>query len=1054
VPQGTTSGDMLYWDGAKWNVVPAGNQGEMLVLWNNVPNWGGGIVISTTSVSSITAFEASSGGAIASSSSIPVTARGVCWNTTGNPLVDNDHTIDSSGTGSFTSQLSGLLPGTLYHLRAYATNSQGTSYGNEVTFSTSAAPFICGTSSLTDSRDNKSYQTVLVAGKCWMKQNLNIGNRIDGGVTQQNNGTIEKYCYSNDTANCTVYGGLYQWGEMMQYTTTQGVQGICPTGWHLPTKDEWTYLTNALGGEAIAGGKLKESGTSHWLSPNTGATNETGFTALPGGLISGTSSLYLQTNGIWWTSTQANTSGAYYRAMDNNSASVNGLVYQPKSYGLSIRCVNSSGLPPAVYTLGAEAASNVTVNVDYEVSTGADLPVTARGVCWNSTGNPTLTDAHTTDGTGAGSYTTTVTGLTENTLYYIRVYATSLAGTTLGNVEMVTTWPDPLLPTVETTPVEIAASITATGGGNITNGGGSSVTARGVCYNTAGNPTLADSFTINGSGTGSFVTQLTGLSVSTTYYIRAYATNSYGTRYGGTELFETQPAAVPDLITGEVTDILARTALCGGEVTSDNGSPVTARGVCWNETDDPTIADPHTVDGAGLGAFSSQLTVMTPNTSHYVRSYATNGVGTAYGNAVNFYTLITVPPSVTTAPVSSVTRTMAECGGKVTYDGGEAVLARGVYWNTTGDPEIWDENHTLDGSDTGTFISNLIGLRANTTYYVWAYAENITGRSIGNQESFTTALPVLPAITTMMVSSISSSTASAGGNITDDGGSDITSRGVCWNNTGSPTTSDPHTSDGVGPGAFASSLTGLSYYTTYHLRAYATNDAGTAYGNEVTYITLVEDGQPCPGTPLVWCGGKNYYTVQIGSQCWFRENLDIGIKLDSNVSQTDNGIIEKYCYHDLEANCNIYGGFYQWAELVQYVNGATNTETGDPVPAGNIQGICPSGWHIPSDVELTTLTSYLGGTTIAGGKLKETGTTHWQTPNAGATNESGFTAFPAGMNNQFGLYQDIFHATYFWSSAQNDATNAWHRSLSFDTDAAGTSFFDKSNAVSVRCLKN
>ncbi len=129
-----------------------------------------------------------------------------------------------------------------------------------------------------------------------------------------NNSIIEKYCYNNSTANCDIYGGLYQWNEMMQYTTTPGAQGICPaTGWHLPTDAEWTILTTFLGGEGIAGGKMKttgtiEAGTGLWYAPNTGATNESGFTALPGGYRSDNGDFDgLGYYAYFWSSTEINT---------------------------------------------------------------------------------------------------------------------------------------------------------------------------------------------------------------------------------------------------------------------------------------------------------------------------------------------------------------------------------------------------------------------------------------------------------------------------------------------------------------------------------------------------------------------------------------------------------------------------------------------------------------------------------------------------------------------------------------------------------------------------
>ena len=147
--------------------------------------------------------------------------------------------------------------------------------------------FICG-NTLVDSRDNQTYTTLQIGTQCWMAENLNIGTLINSNNDQTNNSIIEKYCYDNSTTNCSTYGGLYQWDEMMQYKTTEGVQGICPVNWHIPTDAEWTGLTDFLGGESVAGGKMKttgtiEAGTGLWLSPNTGATNSSGFAALPGG---------------------------------------------------------------------------------------------------------------------------------------------------------------------------------------------------------------------------------------------------------------------------------------------------------------------------------------------------------------------------------------------------------------------------------------------------------------------------------------------------------------------------------------------------------------------------------------------------------------------------------------------------------------------------------------------------------------------------------------------------------------------------------------------------
>jgi len=202
----------------------------------------------------------------------------------------------------------------------------------------SPPPFVCG-QPITDARDSKVYNTVLIGTQCWMAQNLNVGTRINGNQAQTNNSDMEKYCYDDLDENCATYGGLYQWDEMMQYSLVEGSQGICPTGLHLPTDAEWATLTTYLGGEIVAGGAMKETGTTHWLAPNTDATNSSGFTCLPGGNRQPDGTLnYLGSYGLLWSSTESSTSIAWFRYLYSNDASLNRLNYT-KDYGFSVRCL-------------------------------------------------------------------------------------------------------------------------------------------------------------------------------------------------------------------------------------------------------------------------------------------------------------------------------------------------------------------------------------------------------------------------------------------------------------------------------------------------------------------------------------------------------------------------------------------------------------------------------------------------------------------------------------------------------------------------------------------
>ena len=196
----------------------------------------------------------------------------------------------------------------------------------------------CG-NPITDPRDQQIYGTVEIGEQCWIAENLNIGEMINGTEEMTDNSVIEKYCYGNNPAYCDEYGGLYQWNEMMEYTTTPGVQGICPGGWHLPTDGEWTTLTDFLGGESVAGGKMKETGTTHWNSPNTGATNESGFTALPGGNRHANGGfLNLGDGGLFWSSTENYTDSAWYWTLyyNNDGVSRN---HVTESCGFSSRCL-------------------------------------------------------------------------------------------------------------------------------------------------------------------------------------------------------------------------------------------------------------------------------------------------------------------------------------------------------------------------------------------------------------------------------------------------------------------------------------------------------------------------------------------------------------------------------------------------------------------------------------------------------------------------------------------------------------------------------------------
>jgi hypothetical protein len=290
-------------------------------------------------------------------------------------------------------------------------------------------------------------------------------------------------------------------------------------------------------------------------------------------------------------------------------------------------------------------------------------------------------------------------------------------------------------------PVSVASSIISQIGSDsalvdseILSGGGGLVEDRGVCWSITSTPTVNNNKVSSGAGIGKFSVKLTGLQSGRTYYVRAYGQNSRGVSYGNEITFTT--IGEPKIATSAITDITSISASTGGNVESDGGAPVTARGVCWSKSPNPTINNSKTVDGMGTGTFTSTLVSLEPGTLYYVRAYAQNRIGISYGAQLTFTTSIAIPV-ITSTSVSNLTSTTATSGGSISTDGGAPVTARGVCWSTSPSPTV-NGSKTLDGSGTGNFVSQLVGLKASTTYYLRAYATNSFTTVYGEQITFTT----------------------------------------------------------------------------------------------------------------------------------------------------------------------------------------------------------------------------------------------------------------------------------------------------------------------------
>lgn len=400
---------------------------------------------------------------------------------------------------------------------------------------------------------------------------------------------------------------------------------------------------------------------------------------------------------------------------------------------LLFSCKKDKPTPPTVKTTSITTITYTTAISGGEVTDDGHDPLISCGVCWHTSPGPTVSNSKTSEGGKTGTFISNITLLTPNTLYYVKAYAANSIGISYGN-EISFTTSTITLATLTTIPITSLTQVSAVSGGNISNDNGGTITGRGVCWSTISNPTTSDNKTTDGSGTGSYTSLITGLLPITTYYLRSYAINSAGTVYGEQINFKTL-AGLPIITTSTVNGVEATNASCGGNITSDGGAQVTARGVCWSTTTNPITSNNKTIDGDGIGIFTSSISGLSSNTAYFVRAYATNSTGTAYGNETSFTTLGS--PGISSTAISSVTLNSAISGGSVTSDRGATVTVRGVCWSTSTNPTITNSK-TEDGSGLGNFTSSLLGLSGNTTYYLKAYATNSVGTSYGTELVFKT----------------------------------------------------------------------------------------------------------------------------------------------------------------------------------------------------------------------------------------------------------------------------------------------------------------------------
>ncbi|MBR4787768.1 MAG: hypothetical protein IK013_07850 [Bacteroidales bacterium] len=775
----------------------------------------------------------------------------------------------------------------------------------------------------------------------------------------------------------------------------------------------------------------------------------------------------------------------------------------------------NSELIPLIFTLPlptvtTDAATNITTSeaqLNGSVTGVAGYPVLERGFVFAD--NAELTGAVTyTDSAGDGSFHVTVSNLQVATRYYYRAYAQTALGVQHGGIQFFDTQAE--LPEVHTLQVTDVKASRATCEGNVTYNGGAYVSARGVCYSTSPNPTLSDNYTTNGNGDGSFTSLITGLIADTTYYVRAYATNSVGTTYGEQLIFTTQPPfycgidSVADYDgnvyhTVEIgqqcwikenlrtTHYEDGTAIPVGSVLSenvayryapnDNSANVPIYGYLYNwaavmHGAASSSANPSGVQGICPDGWHVPSEAELMQLINFVSSQSQYGCGGDNSNIVKALSSAMGWQCVSTNNVcyADFDISLNNATGFSAIPIGHAGYGM-CQFGFSDFRTSCNIRSSTDHFNYGVYGAATLAIRydgINIHPYTICYATSV--RCLLDDSGVDSSIAVTPLVTTVKIEDITSMSARTGGFVSGSGGTPVTSRGVCWSTTPNPTVNNGHTFDGDGTGGYTSGIAGLAPGTTYYIRAYATNSAGTAYGEQRVFTTthpindnILIDAQTCPGADTVTdYDGNLYHTLQLGQQCWLKENLRTTHYADGTAiapgSSSSLTVPYRYAPRGQDSNVPLYGYLYNWAAVMR------GDSSSNANPSG-VQGVCPTGWHVPSLSEWEQLVSYVGGqpqyvcgsdsSYIAKALASEIG--WYESTNACApgnerytNNATGFSALPAGYYlAPSESYSSLTGSSVFWSSYSDTFQLQYYKS-----GATVSNFGNSGYAFSVRCLRD
>lgn len=691
--------------------------------------------------------------------------------------------------------------------------------------------------------------------------------------------------------------------------------------------------------------------------------------------------------------------------------------------------------PERIFKLTTQETTDKDVTCESVVLKGELIdigtkPITDHGFVISESGTPTLgisREIALGKVISKGVFKDSISGLVKNTKYYFRAYIIVNGEEKYAETRFFKT-KDIQPPVITAGTVRVLDQTSASLDCEVTSDGGEPSVIRGLCWDWQNpNPTITTAVdtSINGNGKGVFTGKMTGLVPRTRYYVRAYAINSKGISYNSADIiFKTY--AVPQVTTTAISGLSNTGAISGGEVTDDGENEITARGVCWGTTN-LVSADltTKTSDGTGKGIFISNLTGLTPLTKYYLRAYATNRFGTNYGDIITFTT--TKNADATTNPALPVLNTTATLNGTVNANSFTTTVSFEYGTSTLYGSTIAAAESPVTGSTPGAVTATLTGLTPGTIYHFRVKAVNSGGTSYGDDVSLITTQP--PAGTTEAATLINTYGATLNGSVNVYNLlSTVTFEYGLTNTYGTEIPAVPGTVSGNLLTNISAVISGLTPSTAYHYRIKASNSGGTSYGNDLTFTTLAPPA-------IADYDGNIYNVVKIGTQYWMKENLKVthfsnGDLIPTPFSTATSSLC--WYYNNESAYKDMFGGLY-------------NT-----LAVSDVKNLCPTGWHTSTDEEWAALIDFLGGPLVAGGELKETGTSHWLSPNTGATNSSGFTMLPGGYMD--GSFHAINQNATFVTSQWHSGSGFYCRDV-YGTDIVINRWSAWLASRSVRCIK-